>query len=74
VEIAPLASFYGGPIWKAHSAVANTTMIDIDNVLLQRPLARPRGPALREMTASAPSGYDWPHRQIQPYWLPRGGR
>jgi quinol monooxygenase YgiN len=35
-----LQSFYGGPVWKAHSAAANATMIDSDNVLLLRP-ARP---------------------------------
>jgi len=33
-----LASFYGGPAWKAHSARANATMIDSDNVLLLRPV------------------------------------
>jgi len=33
-----LASFYGGPAWKAHSAQANATMIDTDNVLLLRPV------------------------------------
>lgn len=32
-----LASFYGGPVWKAHSAQANATMIDTDDVLLLRP-------------------------------------
>ncbi len=32
-----LATFYGGPVWKAHSAEANATMIDSDNVLLLRP-------------------------------------
>jgi NIPSNAP len=35
-----LAAFYGGPVWRAHSAAANATMIDSDNVLLLRP-ARP---------------------------------
>lgn len=49
-----LASFYGGPAWKAHSAQANATMIDTDNVLLLRPVsvrsgfpapAAPRHPA-----------------------------
>lgn len=35
-----LGAFYGGPVWKEHRAVANTTMIDSDNVLLLRP-ARP---------------------------------
>jgi NIPSNAP len=29
-----LKDFYGGPVWKAHREVANTTMIDSDNVLL----------------------------------------
>ncbi len=37
---ASLAAFYGGPVWKAHSAAANATMIDSDDVLLLRP-ARP---------------------------------
>lgn len=31
---AGLTAFYGGPVWKAHSAAANATMIDSDNVLL----------------------------------------
>ena len=37
---AALGEFYGGPVWKAHKAAANGTMIDSDNVLLLRP-ARP---------------------------------
>ena len=32
-----LQAFYGGPVWKQHREVANTTMIDSDNVLLLRP-------------------------------------
>jgi NIPSNAP len=32
-----LAAFYGGPAWQTHRDVANTTMIDSDNVLLLRP-------------------------------------
>jgi len=32
-----LAAFYSGPVWHAHRAVANATMIDSDNVLLLRP-------------------------------------
>ena len=32
-----LQDFYGGPVWKTHREVANTTMIDSDNVLLLRP-------------------------------------
>jgi hypothetical protein len=33
-----LASFYGGPVWRAHRATANATMIDSDDVLLLRPV------------------------------------
>ncbi|HXU74130.1 MAG TPA: NIPSNAP family protein [Polyangia bacterium] len=33
-----LASFYGGPLWRAHRNAANATMIDSDNVLLLRPV------------------------------------
>lgn len=32
-----LEAFYGGPVWSAHRAAANATMIDSDNVLLLRP-------------------------------------
>jgi hypothetical protein len=35
-----LSDFYGGPVWKAHRDVANSTMIDFDDVRLLRP-ARP---------------------------------
>jgi hypothetical protein len=38
-----LASFYGGPVWKAHRAQANATMIDSDNVLLLRPVTARSG-------------------------------
>jgi NIPSNAP len=38
-----LASFYGGPVWKAHSAPANATMLDSDNVLLLRPVTTQSG-------------------------------
>ena len=34
-----LESFYGGPVWKAHARAANATMLDVDNVLLLRPLS-----------------------------------
>ena len=33
-----LAAFYDGPVWRAHSATANKTMIDSDNALLLKPL------------------------------------
>jgi hypothetical protein len=32
-----LHAFYTGPVWRAHSAAANATMVDVDNVLLLRP-------------------------------------
>jgi quinol monooxygenase YgiN len=38
-----LAAFYGGPVWKKHSAQANATMIDSDNVLLLRPATAQHG-------------------------------
>ncbi|MEU4193381.1 NIPSNAP family protein [Kribbella sp. NPDC026611] len=31
-------AFYTGPVWRAHAATANATMIDSDNVLLLTPL------------------------------------
>jgi hypothetical protein len=34
-----LEAFYSGPVWKEHAAAANATMIDVDNVLLLRPVA-----------------------------------
>ena len=44
-----LHAFYTGPVWREHSAAANATMVDSDNVLLLRPAAE--GPAL-EVDAS----------------------
>jgi hypothetical protein len=38
-----LQDFYGGPVWKAHSETANTTMVDSDNVLLLRPASPKSG-------------------------------
>ena len=64
-----LASFYGGPAWKAHSAAANATMIDSDNVLLLRPVtarsgfpapASARPPAARPPAGQATAGYATP--------------
>ena len=52
-----LASFYGGPVWKAHSARANATMIDSDNVLRLRPVTVRSGfPA--PAAARLPAGHD----------------
>src|SRR2546421_173047 len=54
------AGFGGGPAWKAHSAAANATMIDSDNVLLLRPVpARsgfPAPAAGRPAAGSVPAG------------------
>ena len=41
-----LAAFYDGPVWRAHRAAANATMIDSDNVLLLRPATPASGFAL----------------------------
>jgi hypothetical protein len=49
-----LASFYGGPVWKAHSAAANATMIDSGNVLLLRPVTARSG--LPAPAARPPAG------------------
>jgi quinol monooxygenase YgiN len=38
-----LASFYGGPVWRAHRDAANATMIDSDDVLLLRPASAAGG-------------------------------
>ena len=35
---AALTAFYSGPVWKEHAAAANATMIDVDDVLLLRPV------------------------------------
>ncbi|HET7247498.1 MAG TPA: NIPSNAP family protein [Streptosporangiaceae bacterium] len=55
-----LAGFYAGPVWKAHSAQANATMIDSDNVLLLRPMTARSGfpaPAAARLPAgAAPAG------------------
>lgn len=59
-----LSAFYGGPVWAAHQAVANATMIDSDDVLLLRPawegsgvrVQQPRPPSMA--TGSAPGFVD----------------
>jgi hypothetical protein len=33
-----LEAFYGGPVWRVHSRAANATMVDVDDVLLLRPI------------------------------------
>jgi NIPSNAP len=39
-RVRSLTEFYGGPSWKAHAAAANATMLDVDDVLLLRPVGR----------------------------------
>jgi hypothetical protein len=52
-----LPSFYSGPVWRAHGARANATMIDSDNVLLLKPThVGPAYPA--RATAPAHAGAD----------------
>jgi NIPSNAP len=51
-----LADFYGGPVWKAHSAQANATMVDSDDVLLLRPTTVRSGFPASE-TARPPIGH-----------------
>jgi hypothetical protein len=58
-----LGRFYGGPIWKAHSARANATMIDSDDVLLLRPADASSGfPA--PTGARPPTGSTAPPRSL----------
>jgi hypothetical protein len=38
---AALNAFYKGPVWRAHRAAANVTMIDSDDVLLLHPVGAP---------------------------------
>jgi len=40
---AGLQAFYTGPVWKANNHAANAMMLDSDNVLLLRPLAKSDG-------------------------------
>jgi hypothetical protein len=53
---AALEGFYYGPVWKAHAAAANATMLDSDDVLLLRPLlvgtAYPRFGSRSEATSA----------------------
>lgn len=54
---AALAAFYDAPVWAAHRAAANATMIDSDNVLLLRPARADSGFSACE---SFPSGSEAP--------------
>jgi hypothetical protein len=52
---AGLASFYGGPVWKAHREAANATMMDSDNVLLLRPAWPGSGVSTHDLQRAPPS-------------------
>jgi quinol monooxygenase YgiN len=47
-----LNGFYYGPVWKAHGAAANVTMLDSDNALLLKPIEL--GPAFPTLDAPRP--------------------
>ncbi|HVQ93968.1 MAG TPA: NIPSNAP family protein [Mycobacteriales bacterium] len=56
-----LTAFYTGPVWKEHSAAANATMLDIDDVLLLRPVTDGGGfplasPLRPPLDAAVPAG------------------
>jgi hypothetical protein len=55
VRLTALTAFYGGPVWKAHAATANPTMVDSDNVLLLRPAGADllADPSVRDSVASS---------------------
>jgi hypothetical protein len=55
-----LKSFYGGPVWKAHSKAANATMIDSDNVLLLRPAHATSGFRLENSERPPPDSSELP--------------
>jgi quinol monooxygenase YgiN len=59
-----LTAFYTGVAWKAHSARANATMIDTDDVLLLRPVTPDRG--FRPPVAGRPPAGDapWPESRV----------
>lgn len=49
-----LSRFYGGPVWQAHGAAANDTMIDSDNVMLLSPAQPGTGFALSSAQVCEP--------------------
>jgi hypothetical protein len=59
-RVRALETFYGGPVWARHSAAANATMVDSDDVLLLRPTRPPHRPP-----AAVPRGQpgDHPRRE-----------
>ncbi len=57
-----LTDFYSGPVWKRHAVAANATMIDVDNVLLLRPVV--------DFPPASPPGGDLITVQIGPLPAP----
>jgi NIPSNAP len=57
---ASLEAFYTGPIWKTHSAAANATMLETDDVLLLRPATPDSAFALDGQTRGADAGGEGP--------------
>ena len=47
-----LTTFYTGPVWKEHGPLANTTMVDVDDVLLLHPVSELVLPAARDSSTS----------------------
>ena len=59
-----LASFYGGPVWRAHRDAANATMIDSDDVHLLRAIKPADGLPLSGLR-HPPSGAEWPAQRYR---------
>jgi NIPSNAP len=57
---ASLEAFYTGPVWKAHSAAANATMLETNDVLLLRPATPGSAFALDGQARGADAGGDGP--------------
>jgi hypothetical protein len=57
---ASLEAFYTGPVWKTHSAAANATMLETDDVLLLRPATPGSAFRLDGSTRAADAGGDGP--------------
>ncbi len=58
-----LAAFYGGPVWRAHRELANSTMIDSSNALLLRPAHSASGFSLANSDLP-PNGTSAVHKRL----------
>ena len=67
---AALTAFYGGPVWEAHAAAANDTMVAVDDVLLLRPAATGSGLRLPPVRRDGPRSSAIVTRHRRPH--PRG--